>query len=189
MSAVHLQRHVDVAYLSSGQVCKQCSKVTKQGWHINMQAMGAQVHFSWLPCLRFSLFSQAHPTIFAPIASATYFTSSCLTHITSVIPPAHFVSSHLSRIAHFGSSPSHPFRVITLVAVSPVLDHRRLTHFGSPPSHPFRVVTYRRFWIVTLLWQIRWATWKLLSDALVTCFLLSEMGTSRRQSRRASLLR
>ena len=89
----------------------------------------------------------------------------------------------------------HPaclFCVIALILYHPFwicLAHFKSLHssciadFGSSPSHPFRVITYRQFWLVTLLWQIRWATQKLLSDTLVMCFLLSEMGTLRRQSR------
>ena len=174
-----------------------------RGRCINMWAVGAQVHFSWLPRLRFfPLFESsprclrthricnqfrivmldsyrrrrpAHPFCVVTLVSYRPFwivtvspISCCCTHLVSPILDrcclARFVSSHSSCIAHFGSLPSRLFRVVTLIS-------------------------YHRFWIVTLLWQIIWATQKLSSDTLGTCFLLGKMGTSRRQSRRASLLR
>ena len=147
--------------------------------HINMWAVGAQVHFSWLPRLL---------PVFASLPRHL--------HTHRIRNRFHIIMLDSYCRCH----PARPFRVVALVsycpfwivAISPVSCCRtrcRLTRFGSPPSHLFRVVMYHQFWIVTLLWQIRWATRKLLSNTLVTCFLLGEIGTSRRQSRCASLLR
>ena len=100
-----------------------------RGGCINMWAVGAQVHFSWLPRLRFlPLFKSS------PCRLRTH-------HICNRFRIVMLDSYRRRR-------PARPFRVITLVSyrpfwiitVSPVScchTHRCLPRFGSSPSHLF----------------------------------------------------
>ena len=100
-----------------------------RGGCINMWAVGAQVHFSWLPRLRFFPLFESSPRRLRTYRICNRF---------------RIIMLDSYRRRH----PTRPFRVVTLVsyrpiwiiAVSPVScrhTRRRLTHFGSSPSHPF----------------------------------------------------
>ena len=100
--------------------------------HINMWAVGAQVHFSWLPCLHFFPLFESSPC---------HLCTHCIHNRFRII----MLDSYRWR------RPAHPFRVVALVlyrpfwivAILPVSCHRtccRLTHFGSSLSRPFWII-------------------------------------------------
>ena len=104
-----------------------------RGGCINMCAVGAQVHFSWLPRLRFFPLFESSPC---------HLRTHCIRNRFHIV----MLDSYHRRC------PACPFRVVTLVsyhpfwivAISPVSCRHtrcRLTRFGSLPSHLFWIVT------------------------------------------------
>ena len=132
-----------------------------------MWAVGAQVHFSWLPRLHFFPLFESSPHRLRThhicnrfcIVMLDSYRWRCPAHPFCVVALVSYrpfwivavspVSCRHTRrhLTHFGLSPSHPFWIVT---ISPVLDRRCLTHFGSSLSHPFWIIAVSPVWIATV---------------------------------------